>query len=85
MQRERARKHANELEAENRRLADQGKAQHSELRKLQADNLRLYEKARFLEATAGAAGGGGKDGGRKDAAADVEKGDRHSIVEASTD
>ena len=43
-QRERARKHAADLEAENRRHRDVCKGQQSEVRKLQADNLRLYEK-----------------------------------------
>lgn len=61
VQRERARKHANELEAENRRYADQCKAYQSENRKLSADNLRLYEKAKFLEAQAASAAAG-RDG-----------------------
>jgi hypothetical protein len=87
-QRERARRHADELEAEIRRHRDQTKSQQSEIRKLHADNLRLFEKAKFLEANAaagagsaasGAASGGG--GGGK-VAPPVG---RNSIAEASTE
>ena len=55
-QRERARRQAEELEAENRRLKDQSKATQAEGRRLQADNLRLYEKVKYLQSTARAAG-----------------------------
>ena len=68
-QRDRARREAEEVAAENRRLKDQTRGLQVESRKLQADNLKLFEKIRFLQsqatsvvtapgATGGASGGG---------------------------
>ena len=82
VQRERARKHASELEAENRRYADQCKAHQSELRKLSADNMRLYEKAKFFEAQAASAASGASGGAKGGAAPPLC---RNSIAEASTE
>ena len=80
VQRERARRQAEDLEAENRRQQDLNKTQQSEIRKLHADNLRLFEKAKFLEAAAG--GGGGSAGGGGGVSAPVG---RNSIAEASVE
>jgi len=51
-QRERARRDADALQAENRRVKDSLKAQQSDNRRLQADNLKLYEKIKYLQSVA---------------------------------
>ncbi|KAL1527584.1 hypothetical protein AB1Y20_008971 [Prymnesium parvum] len=51
-QRERARREAEELLAENRRLKGVLTSHQHETRRLQADNLKLYEKVKFLEGVA---------------------------------
>ena len=80
-QRDRARRRAEELEAENRRHAQLSKSHQSEIRRLQTDNLKLYEKIKFLEASgAGGAAGGGSANDR--GALPVGK---NSIDEAATE
>ena len=80
-QRDRARRRAEELEAENRRHAQLSKSHQSEIRRLQTDNLKLYEKIKFLEASvAGGAAGGGSPNDR--GALPVGK---NSIDEAATE
>ena len=81
VQRERARRHAEELEAENRRHRDQCKAQQSEIRKLHADNLRLYEKARYLESSQASGGGAAACSASKP----TQPVGRNSIAEDSTE
>ncbi|KAJ8280323.1 hypothetical protein GJAV_G00053220 [Gymnothorax javanicus] len=56
-QRERFRSRNQELEAENRSLQQTLGALQSELDSLRADNIKLYEKIKFLQSYAGRAGG----------------------------
>ncbi len=53
-QRERARRQVEDLEAELARLKDVSHGHQAEARRLQADNLKLYEKVKFLQSTAAA-------------------------------
>uniref|UniRef100_A0AAY4A939 Protein CASP n=1 Tax=Denticeps clupeoides TaxID=299321 RepID=A0AAY4A939_9TELE len=56
-QRERFRSRNQELEAENRSLQQTMQALQSELDSLRADNIKLYEKIKFLQSYPGRAGG----------------------------
>jgi hypothetical protein len=60
-QRERLRKQNDDLSSELCRLRESAAAQKAEMRRLQADNLRLYEKVKYLKSTP--AGGGDLEGG----------------------
>jgi len=71
-QRDRARREVEELRDDAKRLQGALAAQQGEARRLHGDNLRLYEKVRFLEKGAAAAGGGGGGGNRR--SHDVEAG-----------
>ena len=53
-QRERARRQVEELEAETHKLKEQLQSHQAESRRLNADNLKLYEKVKFLQSTAAA-------------------------------
>uniref|UniRef100_A0A8C5EIB3 Protein CASP n=1 Tax=Gouania willdenowi TaxID=441366 RepID=A0A8C5EIB3_GOUWI len=56
-QRERFRSRNHELEAENRSMQQTMQALQAELDSLRADNIKLYEKIKFLQSYGGAAGG----------------------------
>uniref|UniRef100_A0A672F8M5 Protein CASP n=1 Tax=Salarias fasciatus TaxID=181472 RepID=A0A672F8M5_SALFA len=56
-QRERFRSRNQELEAENRSMQQTMQALQNELDSLRADNIKLYEKIKFLQSYAGKAGG----------------------------
>lgn len=56
-QRDRFHKRNLELEADNKRLLSSLSSSNNEIENLRADNVRLYEKIRFLESFAGGAGG----------------------------
>ncbi|XP_061637024.1 cut-like homeobox 1b isoform X4 [Phyllopteryx taeniolatus] len=56
-QRERFRSRNQELEAENRSMQQTMQALQNELDSLRADNIKLYEKIKFLQSYAGRAGG----------------------------
>jgi hypothetical protein len=55
-QRERARRQVQDLEVEMAKLAAISHGHQAEARRLQADNLKLYEKVKFLQSTVAAAG-----------------------------
>ena len=77
-QRDRARREAEELGAENRRLKDLLRGQQVEGRKLQADNLKLFEKVKFLRASSERKAEGGS------VAIDMEPG-RNSLADEQTE